>query len=136
MITAVDTSVVVAAFAPWHENHDVALTAVRDSWLPSHVVLEAYSTLTRLPEPFRAPSAVVSEYLDRRFSGRWLFPAPEDVVELPRRLAALGVQGGAIYDALLAVTVRHHGATLRSLDRRAERVYRLLDVDLRPALGV
>jgi predicted nucleic acid-binding protein len=129
MISAVDTSVVVAAFAPWHEAHSAALPAVRQSWLPAHVGLEAFSTLTRLPEPFRAPASVVAEYLQRRFEGRWLFPDPGDVAELPHTLAELGIQGGTTYDALVAVTVRHHQAMLRSLDTRAERVYRLLGVD-------
>ena len=129
MNSAVDTSVVVAAFAPWHEAHGPALDAVRDSYLPAHVGLETYSTLTRLPEPFRAPRTVVAEYIARRFDGKWLFPAAEDVIDLPVTLAQIGIQGGALYDALVAVTARRHGVALRTLDARAERVYRLLGLD-------
>lgn len=47
---AADTSVVVAAFASWHEGHESALVALaRRPRLPGHVALESYSVLTRLP---------------------------------------------------------------------------------------
>ena len=45
---------------------------------------------------------------------------------LPARLAAVGVVGGSCYDALVAVTAMGHGLVLHTLDRRAERTYRLL----------
>mgnify|MGYP006336831165 CR=1 FL=1 len=55
MIVA-DTSVIVAALAGWHTLHDLA-----DAALPSvgiaHTLVEAYSVLTRLPEPQRAAPA-------------------------------------------------------------------------------
>lgn len=47
---AVDTSVVVAAFASWHEGHASAVSALaRRPRLPTHVTVEAFSVLTRLP---------------------------------------------------------------------------------------
>ncbi|MEX2240756.1 MAG: PIN domain-containing protein [Burkholderiales bacterium] len=52
---AADTSVVVAAFASWHEGHAAALRALgRGVRVPAHVLLESYSVLTRLPPPHRA----------------------------------------------------------------------------------
>jgi hypothetical protein len=126
---AVDTSVAVAAFAPWHESHRIALEAVRDTRLPAHCGIETYSTLTRLPAPLRAPPAVVAEYLGRRFEGRWIFPGVASMIGLPTTLAALGIAGGAGYDALVAITVMDNDAVLRTLDIRAERVYRLLGAD-------
>jgi hypothetical protein len=40
--------------------------------------------------------------------------------------ATLGISGGAAYDALVAITAADKGATLRTLDTRAERIYRRL----------
>jgi uncharacterized protein with PIN domain len=49
---AVDTSVVVAAFASWHEAHAAAARVVADRPdLVAPAALEAYAVLTRLPPP-------------------------------------------------------------------------------------
>ena len=128
MITAVDTSVAVAAFAPWHEHHQAALAAARDAHLPAHCGIETYSTLTRLPEPFRATGSVVAEYLRRRFADRWLFPSATMTRDLPSELAHLAIIGGASYDALIASTVRDNDALLKTIDRRAQPTYRALGV--------
>jgi predicted nucleic acid-binding protein len=129
-VIAADTTVVVAAFAPWHEHHDAARAALgRRPYLPDHCALEAYATLTRLPDPFRAPADIVVEFLDRRFGRRRLEPTATAVRGLPARLAALGIVGGSTYDALVAVTAAAHDARLKTLDRRAEVVYQALGVD-------
>jgi predicted nucleic acid-binding protein len=128
-VNAVDTSVVVAAFAPWHESHAVARSSVgRSSRLPAHCAMESYATLTSLPEPFRVEPAVAAEYLTRQFGDRHLILPPEALHSLPGRLAALGIKGGASYDALVAVTADAAGVRLLSLDRRAERTYRALGI--------
>ena len=122
---AVDTSVVVAAFGAWHERHDVAREVLRlGAALPAHCGIEAYSTLTRLPDPFRAAPDVVAEYLERRFGDGWLEPDAARVRSLPATLADAGIVGGACYDAVVAITAMHHGLVLHTLDRRAERMYR------------
>jgi predicted nucleic acid-binding protein len=126
---AVDTSVVVAAFAPWHEDHDAAMKLMRGRpHLPAHCGLETYVTLTRLPEPFRAAATVAADYLVRRFGRRWLVPPADSLRGLPVILAQAGILGGASYDGLVAFTVREHGATLHTLDRRAEATYRAVGV--------
>ena len=49
-----DTSLVVAAFAFWHEKHGPARSALDEGLgLVDHCALETYSVLTRLP-PHRA----------------------------------------------------------------------------------
>jgi predicted nucleic acid-binding protein len=129
-VKAVDTSVAVAAFASWHEAHAIANVAVdATAHLPAHCVLEVYATLTRLPNPHRAPAELVSEYLERRFGRRVIEPPDGLLRALPRRLAAAGVAGGATYDGLVAETARSRKALLLSLDQRAARTYRLLGVD-------
>lgn len=68
---AVDTSVVVAAFATWHDGHGAALAALdRHPRLPAHVLLESYSVLTRLPPPHRTSPATASSFLELRFADR------------------------------------------------------------------
>jgi predicted nucleic acid-binding protein len=129
-VIAVDTSVVIAAFAPWHDAHEVALAVVTpDVRLPAHCALESYSTLTRLPDPFRVSANLAAGFLRRVFESRWLFPNEHELGDLPDALASAGIAGGATYDGLVGVTVRSHGARLLSLDRRAALTYRLLDVE-------
>ncbi len=126
-----DSSVVIASFASWNEHHEKAVRAlgdVRD--LVAHVELEVYSVLTRLPEPFRAEPAVVAEYLREDFSGRRLTLPASEQRGLVTRLASLSLAGGAVHDALVALTASRRGLGLLSCDRRAARTYAKLDVDV------
>jgi predicted nucleic acid-binding protein len=82
---AVDTSVVVAGFASWHQGHRSAAAALaRAPRVPAHVLVEA--------------------------------SARNDLA------------GGAIYDALIAATARHAGATLLTRDQRARSIYERMKV--------
>lgn len=131
-MTAADTSLVVALFASWHEAHDVARAAVpEDVRLPAHVLLESYSVLTRLPPPHRAPAGVVERFLARRFPGEVLLLPGDHHRTLAITLADGGITGGAVYDALVAATARHAGATLLTRDRRATRTYEAVGVRYR-----
>lgn len=71
----------------------------RSPALVAHSGLEAYSVLTRLPEPFRAPAATVTEYLAADFERRLALPAAEQR-RLPELMQRAGVRGGAVYDGL------------------------------------
>lgn len=121
---ALDTSVVVALFASWHEAHEVARAAVpREAHLPAHVLLESYSVLTRLPPPHRAPAEVVGSFLRERFQGKLLtLPGARHRLLLETAVER-GITGGSVYDALIAATVRHADATLFTRDQRATRTY-------------
>ena len=126
---AVDTSVVVAAFASWHEGHEPAAAALaRKPRVPGHVLVEAYSVLTRLPPPHRAPADLVAAFLAERFPEAPLVLPPRAHLELVLTSARSGLAGGAIYDALIAATVRHAGATLLTRDERARSVYDRMQV--------
>jgi len=123
-LKAADTSVVIAAFASWHESHDVARRVLDGGLrLIEHCALEIYSVLTRLPPPHRASSTVVRAFLEARFPQPLLrLSAPaykQFILELPDR----GVTGGAAYDALVAATAAGCGADLVTCDRRALLVY-------------
>ena len=121
---AVDTSVVVAAFASWHEHHDVARAAIdRGPHLIEHCALECYSVLTRLPFPHRSPPELVLEFLLARFPGGWLKMEATGYRRFLRGLAQNGVTGGAAYDALIAATATHCKVELISCDQRARATY-------------
>jgi predicted nucleic acid-binding protein len=127
---AVDTSVVVAAFASWHEGHArAAAVLARHPRVPAHVLIETYSVLTRLPPPHRAPALLVAEFLSARFPARPLaLPGPEHL-RLVRLVADAGLRGGSIHDALVGATARHAGARLLTRDRRAAPTYDRVGVE-------
>lgn len=121
---AADTSVVVAAFASWHEHHDAARTALdEDSRLIDHCALEAYSVLTRLPPPHRSPAMLVREFLRERFPDPLLRLTAARYRAFVLELAERNIRGGAAYDALVAATAAAAGAHLLTCDRRAAGTY-------------
>jgi predicted nucleic acid-binding protein len=123
-LKAADSSVVVAAFASWHENHEAARRALDGGLrLIEHCALETCSVLTRLPPPHRVSADVVRDFLEARF--------PQPLLRLSARayksfilgLPGRGITGGATYDALVAATAAGCGAELVTCDRRALPVY-------------
>jgi len=131
-VNAVDTSIVVAAFGSWHDNHESALEIIRARpRLPSHVALEAYSVLTRLPMPHRATPVLAREFLATTFSGALIQLEAEAMLRLLDELPGLGIVGGATYDALIGETARAADMTLCTCDRRARETYERLGVRVR-----
>lgn len=129
---AADTSVVVAAFASWHESHDRARLALDGGLrLIEHCALETYSVLTRLPAPHRTAGDVVLEFLQTRFRQPFLRLAAPAYREFLLGLARTGISGGAAYDALIAATAAHCNAELVTCDRRALPVYERYGVPTR-----
>lgn len=125
-----DTSVIIAGFADWHPNFERA-HAVLNSDLPiaAHVALEGYSALTRLPDPFRVSAAIASQYIEAGFAPKRLTLPDEEHDLIVGKIAERGVSGGAVYDALVALTAAHHKHILLTLDRRAESTYGRLGVN-------
>lgn len=129
---AVDTSVAVAAFGDWHRRNDEARAVLDEgAALPAHALLETYSVLTAFPPPHRAAPSLVDAWLYDRFLTILEPPAPSDQRDLVHRLASTGRTGGAIYDAIVALTAKLAGAVLVTADARAAPVYDLIGVDLR-----
>ena len=126
---AVDTSVVVAAFAGWHDGHMAARAVLaRRPRLPVHALLESYSVLTRFPPPHRTPPATATSFLETRFPDPPLGLPPTEYRRLVADASRNGVAGGAIYDAVIAWTAKRADATLVTRDRRAVRVYESVGV--------
>lgn len=127
-----DTSVLVAAIAAWHPDHRSARVELQKSVraVPTHVLLECYSVLTRLPAPHRVSPGDAGAVL----AGLDLVPIalpPKQHLALVPRLAREGIRGGATYDALIAATAAHHGLDLLTRDRRARSTYDALGVSYR-----
>lgn len=126
-----DSSVVIAGFASWHDDHAAALKVLHGVGdLVAHAELETYSVMTRLPEPFQIAAADMAVYLRRRYPGSRLSLPDSDRQSLIERLAGLSISGGAVYDALVAVTAEHHGRRLVSCDQRAGATYDRLGIDV------
>jgi predicted nucleic acid-binding protein len=131
-VIAADTSLVVAAFASWHERHEAARRALDGGLrLVEHCALETYSVLTRLPAPHRARGEVVREFLKARFPEPFLRLSAGAYRDFLSALPDRGVSGGATYDALVAATAADHDAELVSCDRRAAVIYERYSVRTR-----
>lgn len=127
---AVDTSVAVAAVDAAHAAHVPCRDAV-DRLRPAlagHAAVETYSVLTRMPGVMAVDTSVAAEILARVFpTAVWL--GSDDAERLRARLAAIGIMGGAGYDALVGEAARVNGRRLHTRDRRALSTYVLLGVD-------
>ncbi len=126
---ALDTSVAVPLLVRTHEQH-VAVTRWwngRPVALSGHALAETYSVLTRLPADLRLAPADAARLLGARFARPLLLSA--DVSgRLPEVLRELGIAGGGVYDALVALAARDNGADLATRDLRAKATYEAVGV--------
>jgi toxin FitB len=121
---AVDTSVAVPLLVRSHHDH---ATVVRwwngqEVALSGHALAETYSVLTRLPGDARLAPADAARLLDARFSTPLVLSSSR-TRELPGTLSRLGIAGGAVYDALVALAAQERGAALATRDARARGTY-------------
>ncbi len=126
---AVDTSVAIPLLVARHRSH-VAVTrwwGGREVALSGHALAETYSVLTRLPGDLRLVPADAARLLAERFAEPLLL-GPNLAGGLPEVLSELGVAGGAVYDALVALAAREHSADLATRDARAKPTYDMIGV--------
>ena len=125
----VDTSVAVALTVADHEHHEATFRAIGDMrlGLAGHAAFETFSVLTRLPPPARRTPTVVARLLAAGFPYS-KFLGGTAAASLLRDLHALGIAGGAVYDALVGAAAIEHGLALATRDRRALETYRALEV--------
>jgi toxin FitB len=128
---AVDTSVAIPLVIRSHHDH---ATVVRwwngqDVALAGHALAETYSVLTRLPGDARLAAADAARLLAARFSAP-LVLSSSSTRALPDTLARLGIAGGAVYDALVALAAKEHGAPLATRDARARGTYDVVGVEV------
>lgn len=128
-LLALDTSVAIPLLVRTHREHDrvVRWWDGRPVTLSGHALAETFSVLTRLPGDLRVAPADAAMLLEERFEEPLVLD--RDVsVRLPRVLSALGVAGGAVYDALVALAAREHDAELATRDARAKATYDVVGV--------
>jgi predicted nucleic acid-binding protein len=125
----VDTSVAVALTVADHEHHERTFAALGDRrlGLAGHAAFETFSVLTRLPTPARRAPATVARLLAGSFP-HTRFLGAQAAASLHAKLAASGIGGGAVYDALVGACATEHGLVLATRDQRALETYRALDV--------
>lgn len=122
-----DTSAAIPYLDPEDESHELVRTALaaRGLGLAGHAEFETYSVLTRRPPPMRVTARAASLLLAQDFPETRHLGA-ESAAALRPELAALGIAGGAVYDALVGAAAREHKLVLVTRDPRAERTYRAL----------
>ncbi|MBW3653568.1 MAG: type II toxin-antitoxin system VapC family toxin [Actinobacteria bacterium] len=124
-----DTSVAIPLLVATHRAH----AAVSRWWngqevaLSGHAVAETYAVLTRLPGDLRLAPADAARLLGERFVEPLLLGS-EVGGRLPEVLSRLGIAGGAVYDALVALAALEHGADLATRDARAKPTYETVGV--------
>ena len=124
MTVAVDTSVAVPLLVRSHQHHGdvVRWWDGQELALSGHALAETYSVLTRLPGDARLSAADAARLLDARFRPSLTLSEPA-ARKVHVTLASLGIAGGAVYDALVALAAKELGLALATRDARARGTY-------------
>jgi predicted nucleic acid-binding protein len=128
---ALDTSVAVPYLLRSHVAHAAVRSHVgrRRPLLTGHSLAETYSVLTRLPGDARLAAADAVTLIEDNFESPVLLAA-STARSLPAVLAPLGIAGGAVYDALVALAAHEADLRLATRDQRAAATYMALQVDV------
>ena len=111
-----DTSVLVPVFYGEHVHHQASLDVFtrygrKDACCGAHSLVEVYSALTRMPGKYRISGEQGMLFVGsirERLTVVGL--TPDEYFSMLQENAALGIAGGAIYDALLAGCALKSGA--------------------------
>ena len=106
--------------------------AGRDVALTTHSLAEAYSVLTRLPGDARVTPIDAASLLAANFPCI-IAVDPAVSSKLPGVLAPLGIAGGAVYDALVALAAAANQMVLLTRDARALATYAAIGVRIEMA---
>ena len=130
-LVAVDTSVAVPLLLRSHTAHGpvVAWWAGRPVCLTGHGLAETYSVLTRLPGDARLTPSDAEHLIRTRFAPPLMLDA-SSAAALVDRLAELGIAGGAVYDALVALPAVEKSRRLATRDARARSTYERLGAEV------
>ena len=131
VIQTPDSSVLIPALQVGHPNHEEARKVLsrRQLKITGHVALETFAAMSSAAyKPRTSPSAAAAAIA--RLDASPLTLSPQGYIDLIGKAGEGGLLGGAIYDALIAITATQHGARLISRDKRAAATYKALGVDL------
>lgn len=128
MLKLFDTSVLVAALCQAHVRHDVAIEQLDGALsgtfriaVSAHAIAEIYATLTVLQlRPMITPGQTAYLIEENVLKAADVINLDkDDYVAAVRRMTALGMKSGAIYDALHVVAAeKAHADELLTLNRR------------------
>lgn len=121
---ALDTSVALPLMLLSHPMHELVrdVIGLRPIALAGHAEVETLSVLTRLPGDARIDRTDAIVVLTRGLAPV-LHPDLGSADSPAVRIAVLGISGGAVYDALVALAALDNGATLMTRDQRALPTY-------------
>jgi predicted nucleic acid-binding protein len=121
---AIDTSVAVPLLVRSHQHHGevVRWWAGQELALSGHALAETYSVLTRLPGDARLGADDAARLLDARFTTPLVLSGGH-ARTVHATLSRMGIAGGAVYDALVALAAKEHEAPLATRDARARGTY-------------
>jgi len=131
VIQTPDSSVLIPALQVGHPNHEEARKVLsrRQLRITGHVELETFAAMSSAAyKPRTSPSAAATAIAQLDSSPLTL--SPQGYLDLIEKAGKGRLMGGAIYDALIAITAAQHGARLISRDKRAAATYKALGVDL------
>ena len=109
-----DTNCLVAVVCSWHGHHEATRREIERRYaageelvLSAHSLAEAFSVLTRLPEPHRLCPEDALALIEANWGKTRLvaLTAPDYGATL-RRCRDASIGGGAVYDALIAACAR------------------------------
>ena len=109
-----DTNCLVAVVCSWHGHHEATRQEIERRYaagerlaLSAHSLAEAFSVLTRLPEPHRlSPDDALAAIEANWGETRLVTLTDSDYRSTLRRCRDLSIGGGAVYDALIAACAR------------------------------
>ncbi len=113
---SVDSNYLICVLQSWNTHHAATLADLerrldqgQQLHLIPHTLLETYSVMTRMPDPFRKPHSTVLGLLRQNFDAFPLLPAPANPWPLLDGLAQLGLGGGQTYDRSIAFAAHAAG---------------------------
>jgi predicted nucleic acid-binding protein len=120
-----DTSVLVAGLITNHEHHELArphVAAARDARLAGIVLAETFARLRGYP--FNLDVATATSLLEPWSASDRLLATPVGAYLQAFDDARSLYLGGNIHDLLIALTYKHHGLAVVTLDRRQAKLAR------------
>ena len=102
--------------------------------LSGHALAETYAVLTRLPGDARVSPSDAVVLIEENFVLSVALP-PDVASRAHRKLARLGISGGATYDGLVALAAHHHDLVLATRDARARPTYEAVGVPVAVIAG-
>ncbi|MCX6602298.1 MAG: hypothetical protein NTV52_01745 [Acidobacteria bacterium] len=112
----VDSNYLICVLQSWNTHHGPTIADLerrldegQKFHLVPHTLLESYSVMTRMPDPFRKPPSTVLGLLRQNFGEFPLLPLPVNPWHLLDDLAERGLGGGQTYDRSIAFAAHQGG---------------------------